>query len=104
LALAAGVDFYGVAAEAWMTGTWPAPDLAYRVGVFRHVGSFELRRSWRVLFGRPQAGYNGPWPSRVDALFSWIVLPWRGLVGALDDPLPAVGDLLRLILKGVLRT
>lgn len=103
LARAAGVNFYGTAIQARLGGAWPDAPPDYATGVFRHVGSFEIRRSLRALFGRPQAGYTGPWPTALDALTSWIVPPWQGLVGTLDDPLPALGDALRLIAAAVRR-
>ena len=34
-------------------------------------------------------------------LFAWLFLPTAGLVGRPDDPLPALGDAVRLLLKAV---
>lgn len=99
LALAAGVDFYGTAAQVRLGDPWPDAPPEYRVGTSRHVLSFELRRAWTVVRGARQAGYAGPWPARSAALFDWIFPPWAGLVGTIDDPLPAWGDMLRLVLK-----
>jgi predicted ATP-grasp superfamily ATP-dependent carboligase len=101
LALASGVDFYGVAARARLGDDWPAASDVYRVGTRRHVLSFELRRAWTVVYGTPQSGFPGPWPSRGAALFDWIVPPWQGLVGTPDDPLPSCGDALRLLWKAL---
>jgi ATP-grasp domain-containing protein len=101
LALDAGVDFYGVAARSALGERLPLSPPDYAVGLQRHFLAFELRRACAVLFGRPNPGYRGPWPRKRDALFDWLFLPDQGMVGKLDDPLPAVGYALRMAWKAL---
>ena len=82
-------------------GETPEPARPYTVGLVRHYLPFELRRMAVVLLGRRQPGFSGPWPSRARALLEWLHLPGQGLVGRLEDPLPALGDALRLAGKAL---
>jgi predicted ATP-grasp superfamily ATP-dependent carboligase len=97
LALDCGMNFYGLAARHATGDALPAPPPAYRHGVRRHYLPFELRRAFTVIFGTPQPGFPGPWPDTADAVCDWVFPPNAGLVGKLDDPLPAVGDAIRLL-------
>jgi predicted ATP-grasp superfamily ATP-dependent carboligase len=101
LALDCGVNFYGLAARRATGDELPAPPPPYRAGVERHYLPFELRRAWTAVAGHPQAGYPGPWPDKFDAAFEWLYLPSEGLVGKLDDPLPAFGDVVRLAARAL---
>ncbi len=96
LALDCGVNFYGLAARHVAGDALPAPPPPYRAGVARHYLPFELLRAWTVCFGHPAPGYPGPWPDKWAAAVEWAFLPHEGLVGKLDDPLPALGDVVRL--------
>ena len=101
LALDCGVNFYGLAARHATGDPLPSPPPPYRAGVERHYLPFEVLRAWSVVFGHPQPGYPGPWPDRSSAAFEWLFLPHEGLVGKLDDPLPAFGDLVRLAVRAM---
>jgi predicted ATP-grasp superfamily ATP-dependent carboligase len=101
LALDCGVNFYGLAARHAVDDELPAPPPPYRAGVERHYLPFELRRAWTVCFGSPQPGFPGPWPDKATAAVEWPFLPTDGLVGKIDDPLPAFGDLVRLVVRAV---
>lgn len=96
LALAAdcGVPFYAWAA-CMALGERPSTTPGrYRVGVRRSRLPFELRRLLAVWFGGPRPGYDGPWPGRGRALADFVFASGSGMVLRLDDPLPALGDLL----------
>ncbi len=99
LALDCGVNFYGLAARHAAGDALPAPPAPYREGVRRHSLAFELRRAGTVLFGTPQPGFPGPWPDKSQAALDWLFAPSDGLVGKLDDPLPALGDAIRLLVR-----
>jgi predicted ATP-grasp superfamily ATP-dependent carboligase len=101
LALDCGVNFYGLAARHAAGDPLPAPPPPYRAGVERHYLPFELRRAWTVLFEQPRAGFPGPWPDKGAAAIEWIFVPTDGLVGRLDDPLPAFGDAVRLAARAL---
>lgn len=102
LALDCGVNFYGMAARHALGEALPAPPPAYREGVARHYLPFELRYVWAVVFSERPEGYTGVWPkSKLDTLLGWGYLPTEGLVGRLDDPLPALADALRLVARAV---
>jgi predicted ATP-grasp superfamily ATP-dependent carboligase len=101
LALDCGINFYGLAARHAMGDPLPAPPPPYRAGVARHYLPFELRHAWAAVFDDPQKGYVGPWPGRTQAALDWMFSPGEGLVGKLDDPLPALADVARLIARGV---
>jgi len=96
LALDCGVNFYGLAARHAVGDALPAPPPPYRAGVERHYLPFELRRAWTVCFGEPRPGFAGPWPDKWAAAIEWFFVPTDGLVGKFDDPLPALGDLVRI--------
>jgi predicted ATP-grasp superfamily ATP-dependent carboligase len=99
-----GVNFYGLAARHAAGDPLPAPPPPYRAGVVRHSLAFEVRRAWTVVCGTPQPGFPGPWPDKLTAAFDWVFLPHEGLVGKLDDPLPAFGDAVRLIARALQRS
>lgn len=94
LAYACGIDFHGIAARHVLGEPLPADPPPYPVGLRVSYLPFELRRAAAVWFGEPRPGYDGPWPSRTEALLDLLSGLGRGLVLKLDDPLPAVGDLL----------
>jgi hypothetical protein len=101
LALDCGVNFYGLAARHAVGDELPAPPPPYRAGVERHYLPFELRRAWTSCFEDPQPGYPGPWPDKGSAALEWLFMPTDGLVGKLDDPLPALGDVVRLAARAL---
>jgi ATP-grasp in the biosynthetic pathway with Ter operon len=101
LALDCGVNFYGLAARHAMGDPLPVPPQPYRAGVERHYLPFELLRAWTVCFGKPSPGFPGPWPGKAGAAFEWISSPTDGLVGKLDDPVPALGDVVRLAVRAL---
>ncbi len=101
LALDCGVNFYGLAARHAMGDPLPVPPQPYRAGIERHYLPFELLRAWTVCFGKPAPGFSGPWPDKAAAAFEWISSPADGLVGKLDDPLPALGDVVRLAVRAL---
>jgi len=101
LALDCGVNFYGLAARHALGDALPAPPPPYRAGVERHYLPFELKRAATTIFGTPAPGFPGPWPEKWAAGVEWMFLPNEGLVGKLDDPLPAFGDLVRLAAKAI---
>lgn len=101
LALDCGVNFYGVAARRVAGDALPSPPPAYRAGVERHYLPFEVRRAWTTIAGKPQPGFPGPWPDKGEAAIDWLFLPTDGLVGKLDDPLPALGDVVRLATRAL---
>ncbi len=95
LPLDCGVNFFGLAARHALGDPLPAPPPPYRAGVRRHYLPFELLHAWTVVAGRRQPGFTGDWPDAASAAVQWIFPPNEGLVGRLDDPMPAVGDALR---------
>jgi hypothetical protein len=102
LALDCGINFYGLAARHLLGDRLPAPPPPYRAGITRHYLPFELRHAWAVAFGEPQRGYPGPWPDdKLHAAVDWVFAPSDGLVGKLDDPLPAIGDAVRLVARAL---
>lgn len=103
LALDCGINFYGLAARHLLGDALPSPPPPYRAGVVRHYLPFELRRAWAVCFDQPRPGFPGPWPEKSSAAIEWIFSPAGGLVGKLDDPMPAFGDVVRLLARGAAR-
>jgi predicted ATP-grasp superfamily ATP-dependent carboligase len=101
LALDCGVNFYGLAARHAVGDALPAPPPPYRAGVERHYLPFELRHAWTACFDDPTPGYPGTWPDKWAAAVEWMYLPSDGLVGKLDDPLPALGDVARLVSRAL---
>ena len=97
LALDCGVNFYGLAARHALGDALPAPPTPYRAGVERHYLPHELRRAGTVIGGTPQPGFPGPWPDKGAACVEWLFVPTDGLVGKFDDPVPALGDAVRLV-------
>jgi predicted ATP-grasp superfamily ATP-dependent carboligase len=97
LALDCGVNFYGLAARHALGDPLPAPPPPYRAGVERHYLPFELRRAGTVIGGTPQPGFPGPWPDKGAACVEWLFSPTDGLVGKFEDPMPALGDAVRLV-------
>jgi len=100
LALACGVNFFGIAALHALDRhgeTLPAAPPSYDVGVVRRYLPFEVRHALAVLLGGPQPGYEGDWPpSGIGAVLSAGFLPDRALVFDPGDPLPAFADAVHL--------
>ncbi|MHC4913607.1 MAG: carboxylate--amine ligase [Planctomycetota bacterium] len=99
LAIDAGVDFPALHVRSLMGEPEPGPP-GWEIGLRRRNLAFDVRRTARVLRGRPD-GLEVPWPGRLATLRGLARERAGGIVHRRGDPAPGRGHLLRLLLKAV---